>query len=174
MNPNFPQEIQNKMNMNMNMNNQININQKIPNQNNTSIQKITLIKTGTQKQISQSNINYNQTNNNIGSNPQTIKEETKIITRKLEPLRFSFSNNSNLNLSSLYMRDNIYRQLVKKIASQLKKPVRPPTEGFFNFAFQKGDYSLIVIRRIYNKMGNQQIIFNNDIFRIQIQKYKKY
>ena len=169
MNPNFPQEMQN----NINMNNQINLNQIIPNQNNSSIHKITIIKKGGQKQISQSNINYNQINNNLGSNPQIIKE-TKIITKTIEPIRFSFKDNLNLNLSSLYFNNNSYRQLVKKIASQLKKPVRPPTEGFFNFAFQKGEYSLIIIKRIYNKMGNQQIIFNNDIFRIQIQKYKKY
>ena len=71
-------------------------------------------------------------------------------------------------------KNNGYKLLIKKIASQLKKPIKTPTQGFFNFALQKGEYSLIIIRRISTQMRNHQIEFNNEVFRIYTQKYKKY
>ena len=121
----FPQEIQN----NINMNNQMNINQIVPNQNSSSVHRITVIKSEGQAQISQTNINNIQNNNNYLSNPQ-ILNETKIISNNYDPRRFSFKDNTNVNAEKNSDYNN-YKQLVKKIATQLKKPVRPPTQGFF-------------------------------------------
>ena len=168
MNPNFHQDIQNNISQKIPFTNQV-----IPNHN---LQNITIIKTEEQKQINGINTNYIQ--NNLEKNPQVIKE-TKIITQRInnpiDPQRFSFRNTSNLDIVSLENNNNnSYRQLIKKIANQLKRKVRPPTQGFFHFALQKGDYSLIIIRKISSQMRNHQIEFNNDIFRIYTQKLIKY
>ena len=169
MNPNF-QDIHNNINLNASITNKT-----IPNQN---IQNITIIKKEEQKQLNDINTNTNYIPNNLGNNQKIIKE-TKIITQTFnnptDPQRFSFSDTSNLNLVSLEGNNNdSYKLLIKKIANQLKRKVRPPTQGFFNFALQKGDYSLIIIRKISSQMINHQIEFNNDIFRIYTQKLIKY
>ena len=167
MNPNFSKNIPNTIKINTSITNQT-----IPNQN---IQNITYIKTEQQKQLNDINANYIQ--NNLENNQKIIKE-TKIITQTInnpnDPQRFSFSDTSNLDLVSLENHNISYKQLIKKIANQLKRKVRPPTQGFFNFALQKGDYSLIIIRKISTQMRNHQIEFNNDIFRIYTQKLVKY
>ena len=131
-----PQELQN----NSEMNNQVYINQLIPNENLSSIQRITITKTESEKQVPQTNtnMNYFKDNNNIESN--TNITETKIIGQTIDPQRFSFRDKSNLNIVSLdNNKSNNYKQLIQKIANQLKKPVRPPTQGYFYFALQKGE-----------------------------------
>ena len=98
----------------------------------------------------------------------------------------SFQNKAiNINLadssSKKYENKNInknmsieYKLLIKRIASQLKKRVHTPTQGYFYLAFQKGEYPLMIIRKIQTKMINHEIEFNNNIFKIYIQKYAKY
>ena len=172
MEPNFPQQLSNSINLDSLNNNQLN-----PNNNISQIRKVSITKTKEIKYPIQSNTNYIQNNNNIGNNQ--IIEETKIITQKVmeDPINFSFKDDGNINLNSLSLtinQNNSYKQLVKKIANQLKRRVRPSTEGFFHFALQKGEYSLIIIKKISNKMKYQPIIFNNEIFSMYNQKYKKY
>jgi len=82
------------------------------------------------------------------------------------------SSKNNLKNDENYQ--NKYKLLIKRIAMQLKKKVREPTQGFFHFAFQKGDYPLMIIRKIETQIINHNIEFSNDIFRIYTQKYKKY
>ena len=101
-------------------------------------------------------INKSESNSNINK----IKSELII------------SSNNNLRNDENYQ--NKYKLLIKRIAMQLKKKVREPTQGFFHFALQKGDYPLLVIRKIETQIINHNIEFSNDIFRIYIQKYKKY
>ena len=165
MEPNFPQPLSNNINTNSVVNNQL-----FPNQNISQIQRISIVKTEEVKHPIQSNIMHNNIEN------KQIIEETKIITQSPpNPLNFSFKdNNSNSIPLSINQKNNSYRQLIKKIASQLKRPVRPPTDGFFHFALQKGDYSYIIIKKISIQMKNQPIIFNNEIFHIYNQKYIKY
>ena len=167
MNPNFHQDIQNILNQNIS-----NKNQYIPNQD---IQNITILKTEEQKQIN--DINSNLISNNLEKNPQ-IFEETKIITQtynnSINPQRFTFSDISNLYLPFLDNKNKDYIKLIKKIANQLKRKVRPPTQGFFHFALQKGDYSLIIIKKLSSQMRNHKIEFSNEIFRIYTQKLIKY
>ena len=165
MESNFPQPLSNNINTNSVVNNQL-----FPNQNISQIQRISIVKTEEVKHPIQSNIMHNNIEN------KQIIEETKIITQSPpNPLNFSFKdNNSNSIPLSINQKNNSYRQLIKKIASQLKRPVRPPTDGFFHFALQKGDYSYIIIKKISIQMKNQPIIFNNEIFHIYNQKYIKY
>ena len=159
METNFQQQLSNNINLDSLNNNQLN-----PNNNVSQIRKVSITKT--------EEIKYP-----IQGNNQIIKE-TKIITQKVvDPINFSFKDDGNINLNSLSLsinQNNSYSQLVKKIANQLKRRVRPPTEGFFRFALQKGEYSLIIIRKISNQMKYQPIIFNNEIFSMYNQKYKKY
>ena len=170
MNPTFPQQIQNNANLNSS-----NTNQQTPNEN---IKEIKIIKIEEQNKTFPKNIINHQISNS--SNEQKNILETKIITQSIaEPQRFTFSCNNDLNLNEVILDSNkrnesTYKQLIKKIASQLKIPVRPPTQGYFYFALQKGEYSLIIIRKISSQMRNHQIEFNNDIFRIYTQKYKRY
>ena len=173
MNPTFPNEVQNITL------NESNLNQINPNQNISVVKKVTITKKQEQKQTGDSKTNY--INNISSNNDPAIIKETKIVTQTFinpnDPQRFSFSGNSNLNINMNSLENknnNKYILLIKKIANQLKRPVRAPTQGFFNFALQKGNYSLIIIRKISSQMINHQIEFNNDVFRIYIQKYKKY
>ena len=158
MNPNIPQEIQNAMNSNQiaTMN--------IVQQNSPSIQRISITKTEEKKELIQPNAN----NNNFNDNPQIIKE-TKIITTTYNILGPQQNILHNINTN-----DNSYKALIKKIANQLKTKVRQPTMGFFNFALQKGEYSLMIIKRIAPQLQNHQIQLNNEVFRIYTQKYQKY
>ena len=170
MNPTFPQQIQNNTNTNPS-----NISQIGQNQN---TREIKIIKTEEQNKTFPTNIINNHISNS--SNEQKNIQETKIITQSItEPQRFTFSCNNDLNLNEVILdankiNESTYKQLIKKIASQLKIPVRPPTQGYFYFALQKGEYSLIIIKKISSQMRNHQIELNNDVFRIYTQKYKRY
>ena len=101
-------------------------------------------------------------NNKSESNSNNNKINSKLI----------ISSNNNLKNDENYK--NNYKLLIKRIAMQLKKKVRTPTQGFFHFALQKGDYPLMIIRKIETQIINHNIAFSNDIFRIYTQKYRKY
>ena len=100
--------------------------------------------------------------NNSESNSNIKKINSELI----------ISSKNNLKNDENYQ--NKYKLLIKRIAMQLKKKVREPTQGFFHFALQKGDYPLMIIRKIETQIINHNIEFSNDIFRIYTQKYKKY
>ena len=67
-----------------------------------------------------------------------------------------------------------YQLLIKRIASQLKVKIRPPTHGFFFFALQKGDYPLMVIKKMKNQIVNHSIELNSDVFQVYCEKYMRY
>ena len=67
-----------------------------------------------------------------------------------------------------------YQLLIKRIASQLRVKIRPPTHGFFFFALQKGDYPLMVIKKMKNQIVNHSIELNSDVFQIYCEKYMRY
>ena len=112
------------------------------------------------------------------------------------PLNFSFNQDDQMNQSfqnkslNIYLADSSskkienknlqkydsakYKSLIKKIACQLKNKIREPTYGYFYFAFQKGNYPLMIIRKIKKEIINHSIEFSNDIFRIYTYKYTKY
>ena len=99
-----------------------------------------------------------------------------------QPMNQSFQIKSiNIHLSESKSKNNErgknsnnYKLLIKRIASQLKRRVHPPTQGFFYFAFQKGEYPINIIRKIKVQIINHSIQLNNNIFSLYNQKYIKY
>ena len=71
-------------------------------------------------------------------------------------------------------KDENYKLLIKRIATQLRNKIRPPTHGFFFFALQKGQYPFIIIRKLENQIMNHSIDLNSDIFRVYTEKYFRY
>ena len=94
----------------------------------------------------------------------------------------SFQNNAiNVQISDSNSKNyekgknsNNYKLLIKRIATQLKKKVRQPTQGFFYFIFQKGEYPMNIIRKIRVQIINHTIKLDNAIFELYTQKYIKY
>jgi hypothetical protein len=133
----------------------------------------------------QNKINNISQNNNLSNNIQ-VNEAPKNITNISTNISFPINKTQYINLNSIKNINNKtqiinlksenkrYKELVKKIALQLKTRTKTPTEGFFHFALLKGEYSFIIIKKISKQIINHQIEFNNNIFRIYIQKYYKY
>ena len=133
----------------------------------------------------QHKINNISQNNNLSNNIQineVHKNISNISTNTLFPINkiqyINLNNNRNINsktqIINLKSGNRRYKELVKKIALQLKTRTKTPTEGFFHFALLKGEYSFIIIKKISKQIINHQIEFNNNIFRIYIKKYHKY
>ena len=132
-----------------------------------------------------SNISFAPQRNSFNNGPMNFSFNQMLAE---EPMNQSFQNKIiNINIadssSKLFTNENKkikdsnsieYKMLIKRIASQLKRKVREPTQGYFYFAFQKGNYPLIIIRKIQNQIINHSIDFNNNIFRIYTQKYIQY
>ena len=108
------------------------------------------------------NINITDSNSKIDE----IKEQNSDSKIKSNIIQIKKLNEEN--------SQNKYKILIKRIASQLKQKVRTPTQGFFHFALLKGDYPLIIIKKIETQIINHNIDFNNNIFKIYTQKYYKY
>ena len=111
-------------------------------------------------------------NNN---NEYINRGDTKEINDNIQIINLSKNKdlNNNKNNDSADS-DQKYKELIKKIASQLRVKVRKPTKGFFHFAFLKGEYPLIIIKKIYIDMISHKIEFNDDCFKIYTEKYYKY
>ena len=132
-----------------------------------------------------SNISFAPQRNSFSNGPMNFSFNQMLAE---EPMNQSFQNKIiNINIadssSKLLTNENKkikdsnsgeYKMLIKRIASQLKRKVREPTQGYFYFAFQKGNYPLIIIRKIQNQIINHSIDFKNNIFRIYTQKYIQY
>ena len=133
----------------------------------------------------QNKINNISQNNNLSNNIQ-VNEAPKNITNISTNISFPINKTQYINLNSIKNINNKtqiinlksgnkrYKELVNKIALQLKTRTKTPTEGFFHFALLKGEYSFIIIKKISKQIINHQIEFNNNIFRIYIKKYYKY
>jgi len=130
-------------------------------------------------------INNISQNNNLSNNIQ-INEDPKNITNistnvlfpknKIQYINLNTIENINSKTQTINLKrgNRRYKELVKKIALQLKARTKTPTEGFFHFALLKGEYPFIIIKKISKQIINHQIEFNNNIFRIYIKKYYKY
>ena len=154
-----------------------------PNDNNTvNNQKFCVV---TEVIMRSSNISLDPQHNSFNNGPLNFsfnnitEDETKPINQsfqnKVLNIHIADSSSKKIDNNNLYLSNSTeYKSLIRKIAYQLKRRVRTPTQGYFYFAFQKGNYPLIIIRKIKNKMINHSIEFSNDIFRIYTQKYIKY
>ena len=130
-----------------------------------------------------SNISFDQQHNSFNNGPLNFSFNQ---TNSEQQMNQSFQNKSiNIHIADSSSKkeeiknignssSNEYKLLIKKISSQLKKRIRTPTQGYFYFAFQKGNYPLMIIRKLENQIINHSIEFNNDIFRIYTEKYNKY
>ena len=165
------------------------------------INRVSILKTEEQKEIVRTNV---YADNDSSGNKKEFCVVTEIIRRKsniplpsknntqinLNPFRFSFNQaikeppfNPNLNIDikdsklkqsqKLEKNDN-YNEIVKRIASQLNVHIRPPSQGFFYFAMLKGNYPLMIIKKLEKDIVNHKIELNNDIFRIYSEKYMRY
>ena len=110
-------------------------------------------------------ISSNNNNNEFVNKNETTKIKDNIQVSNL---------NKNINNKKNNVSVKKYKQLIKKIASQLKVKVRTPTKGFFHFAFLKGEYPLIIIKKIYKDIISHKIEFNDDFFKLYTEKYYKY
>ena len=119
---------------------------------------------------------FNNDNLNFSFNNITEDEPVnKSFQNNIVNIHIADSSSKKIENNNLQQSNSAkYKSLIKKIAAQLKRKVRTPTQGYFYFAFQKGNYPLIIIRKIQNQMINHSIEFNNDIFRIYTQKYIQY
>jgi len=123
--------------------------------------------------------------NNL-SNNMNINEVPKIITNISTNIIFPQNNDQTININTIKNINNRtqiinlkggnrrYKELIKKIALQLKTRTKTPTEGFFHFVLLKGEYPFIIIKKISKQIINHQIELNNNIFKIYIKKYYKY
>ena len=158
------------------------------------INTVSVLKTEEQKQIVRTN--YYGTDGSSPDKNEQFCVVTEIIRRKSNlpfdskkntlnqnDVRFSFNQPiSNFSFNQSIQNKNInkkkssdeYKNLIKRIASQLNTKIRPPSQGFFFFAMQKGQYPLMIIKKIENKILNHNIELNSDIFEIYYQKYLKY
>ena len=148
-----------------------------PNENNTlNNQKFCVISEIIRRRISldPKNNSFNNLNcsfNNISEDEGVSQSfQNKIVNIHIADSTSKKKENNNLQRSNSIE----YKLLIKRIASKLKRKIMTPTQGYFYFAFQKGNYPLIIIRKIQNQMINHSIEFNNDIFRIYTQKYIQY
>ena len=165
------------------------------------INRVSILKTEEQKEIVRTNV---YADNDSSGNKKEFCVVTEIIRRKsniplpsknntqinLNPFRFSFNQaikeppfNPNLNIdikdssikhSQKFVKNDNYNEIVKRIASQLNVHIRPPSQGFFYFAMLKGNYPLMIIKKLEKDIVNHKIELNNDIFRIYSEKYMRY
>ena len=180
-----------------------NVSQQKLSQNISPINRISILKTEEQKEVVRTNV-YEPNDSKSGNDQhfcvvtEVIRRSSNISFDPQhnaiikDPMNFSFNRNvadQQINQSfqnksiKIHIADsenskkcekNEYKLLVRKIANQLKNKVRAPTQGFFYFAFQKGNYPILIIRKLKKQIINHSIEFNNDLFRIYSEKYIKY
>ena len=173
--------------------NNININ---PTQDNylSPISNVSILKTEEQKEIVRTDV-YENNGSSPGKN-EHFCVVTEVIRRKSnlpfdskrnsinqnkdkfsfnQPMsNFSFNQNfQNKNLNQKNSKEE-YKTLIKRIASQLNTKIKPPTQGFFFFAMQKGQYPLMIIKKIEKKILDHNIELDSDIFETYYNKYLKY
>ena len=168
------------------------------NQNISPMSRVSILKTEEQKEIVRTNIF--EPNNVLPAFTvvtEVIKRKSNIhldskpnSSNKID-INFSFNkplaeNNLKNNIQNKTVNINIvnskvkiknqegYKLLIKRIASQLKAKIRPPTHGFFFFAMQKGTYPLMIIKKFEDKIINHSIDLNSDFFQVYSDKYLRY
>ena len=179
----FFSKVQNNLNLNPNYNNL-----------HSPINRVSILKTEEEKKIVRTNY-YGENGSSPGNNEQfcvvteaiqrksNIPFDSKRNTLNPNHIRFSFNRpisdfsfnqNIHINNENKKKTKEEYKNLIKRIASQLNAKIKPPTQGFFFFAMQKGQYPLMLIKKIKKKILNHNIELNSDIFEIYYKQYLKY
>ena len=168
------------------------------NQNISPMSRVSILKTEEQKEIVRTNIF--EPNNVLPAFTvvtEAIKRKSNIYldskpnsTNKID-INFSFNKpvaapilknnlqNKTVNINIVDSKVKIkneesYKLLIKRIASQLKAKIRPPTHGYFFFAMQKGQYPLMIIKKFEDKIINHSIDLNSEFFQVYSEKYLRY
>ena len=166
--------------------------------------RVAILKTEEQKEIVRTNVfepNNTSSGNDqkfcvvteVIKRKSNIPLDSKVNSSNKEDMSFSFnkpisdpalnqiSQNKTLNIhiADSKIKEKIknqesYKLLIKRIASQLAKRIRPPTHGFFFFALQKGQYPFIIIKKLESRIVDHSIDLNSDIFRVYTEKYIRY
>jgi len=168
-----------------------------PQSNISPVNRVSILTTAEQKEIVRTNVF--EPNNTTPINDPKFTVVTEVIKRNSNisfeskpnnvpsnvDNRFSFDKsttnptfeNRTINVNVILTKENkeeSYKLLIKRIAKQLKNKIRQPTHGFFYFAFQKGSYPLMVIKKLEANILNHSIELNSDIFQVYTQKYFRY
>ena len=172
-----------------------------PHPNISPMNRVAILKTEEQKEIVRTNVF--EPNNTSSENDQKFCVVTEVIRRKSNISFDSKSNASNkvdnllsfnkpisdgsfqnrtLNINIVdssvnqekIKNEESYKLLIKRLTSQLKNKIRPPTHGFFFFALLKGTYPLMIIKKLEGNILNHSIELNSDIFQEYTQKYFRY
>ena len=173
--------------------NNINLNQTQSNPF-SPINNVSILKTEEQKEIVRTDV-YGDNGSSPGKNDHFCVV-TEVIRRKSNlpfgsnrnslnknEVKFSFTQPiTNFSFNQKIQNENLnkkksneeYKTLIKRIASQLNTKIKPPTQGFFFFAMQKGQYPLMIIKKIEKKILNHNIELDSDIFETYYNKYLKY
>ena len=126
-------------------------------------------------QVINTNLNIpSDMNKNNFSIENPINFSLKQINNELQRQQFL---NSSFNFNSVKLKKCSkvrYKLLIKKISSGLKKRVNTPTKGYFYFAFQKGDFPLLIIKKIKSQIIAHTIELSSHIFSNYVEKYNKY
>ena len=168
------------------------------------VNQVSILKTEEQKEIVRTNVfepNNTSSNNDkqfcvvteVIKRKSNITFDSKSNAGNKVDIRFSFNKpidstlnqtfpNKTLNINIVGSRispeqnknEESYKLLIKRIASQLRNKIRPPTHGFFYFALQKGSYPLMIIKKLEGNIINHSIELNSDIFQEYSQKYLRY
>ena len=116
-------------------------------------------------QVINNNLNIpSDMNKNNFSIENPINFSLKQINNELQRQQFL---NSSFNFNSVKLKKCSkvrYKILIKKISSQLKKRVNTPTKGYFYFSFQKGDFPLLIIKKIKSQIIDHTIELSSHIF----------
>ena len=176
-----------------------------PHPNISPVSQVSIFKTEEQKEIVRTNVfEPNNTSSDNGQKfcvvTEVIKRKSNIsfdpktnAPNKVN-IRFSFNKpiesslnqnfqNKTLNINIVGSRASsdkeknaeTYKLLIKRIASQLKNKIRPPTQGFFYFALQKGDYrelvkkiAFLLKKNMQNKMFWENERFKNESIQVKV------
>ena len=99
---------------------------------------------------------------NIFDVKSEIKNDTKI------------NNNNNTAISDFNDEKYKYRLLIKRIALQLKRKIKPPTKGYFYVSIIRTDKYMNTVKKIAKKMKNKICPPTHGFFYVFIEKQKQY
>ncbi len=84
------------------------------------------------------------------------------------------NNNNNIVISDFNDKKYKYRLLIKRIALQLKRKIKPPTKGYFYVSIIRTDKYMNIVKKIAKKMKNKICPPTHGFFYIFIEKQKQY
>ena len=92
----------------------------------------------------------------LSMNPaQTEKSEKLKLSKQKTVVKEEQSDNTPLNLNQINAEKIQYKMLIKKIAMQLKKKIRPRTKGFFYMKVIRSEKYMNIVKKIALSLKNK-------------------